>query len=206
MYALVSDFDGTVTTFDMAHSIIEHFVEPSVIKKLATAEHEDGKVWMSRHMKKIKASKEEFESYVLKMAKPRGGLLETAKKAFENNIPLEIVSGGVDIYIKPFLAKMGLSGFPLYCANGKFTSGGIKLDFTLFAGIKLADFKAMRVRHYKALGYKTIYCGDGNSDYKAALEADIVFAAGNLLSKCRRKKIKANELVNFKDVFQIIGV
>ncbi|MDR0292052.1 MAG: HAD-IB family phosphatase, partial [Elusimicrobium sp.] len=147
----------------------------------------------------------EFDGFVADTAAPRAGLLPMIKKCFEKNIPVEIVSGGVDIYIKPFLLRHGIEGIPIFCANGVFTPEGIKVEYPLLDGIKLEDFKAMRVRRFKEQGYTTVYCGDGMTDLPAALAADIPFACSHLLEYCRKKKITVNELKTFKTVENILA-
>ncbi|MGB2578815.1 HAD superfamily phosphoserine phosphatase-like hydrolase [Elusimicrobium simillimum] len=204
MYAIITDFDGTITTFDMAHRIVEHYSGAPAPNPYADGVKEDGKEWMSRQMKSVKVSQEDFENFVLSTAAPREGLLDLVKACFECNVPIEIVSGGVDLYIKPFLLKQAIAGLPLFCAKGTFTSEGIELDFEDFNGLDLEDFKAAHVIKFKELGYTVIFCGDGHTDIRAAAAADIVFAAGHLLEKCRQQDIPARELLSFKEVENII--
>ncbi|MCL2888032.1 MAG: HAD-IB family phosphatase [Elusimicrobia bacterium] len=205
MYALITDFDGTVTTFDVSHAIMRHFHADQIIGEPVHADDDDAKAWMRRHMGALRVTKKEFDNFVADTAVARDGLLPMLKKCFEKNIPVEIVSGGVDIYIKPFLLRHRIEGIPIFCANGTFTPEGIKVDYPLLDEVKLEDFKAMRVRRFKEQGYTTIYCGDGMTDLPAVLAADIPFACSHLLEYCRKKNIKVNELKTFKTVEEIIG-
>ncbi|WP_428898156.1 Haloacid Dehalogenase superfamily [Parelusimicrobium proximum] len=203
-YAVITDFDGTVTQKDVAHLLVDHYhvhghdVEP---------EHKDddsAKNWMRSYMGGLKISKEEFDNFVLTKAHPRDGLLELIQTCFAKGIPFEIVSGGLDIYILPFLEHYKITGIPVYSANAFFTDDGIKVDYPLIENYSLEEFKAMRVNHYKNLGYTTIFSGDGLTDYMAAATAGTAFATGALLKKCRANNIAARELVTFKEMTDII--
>lgn len=203
-YAIITDFDGTLTQIDVAHLLVAHFRADGVSCEPVHKHDDAAKAWMRRYMGSIKASKEEFEAFVLSAARPRAGMMDMLHTAFERNVPVEIVSGGLDIYINPFLAAHGISGLPVYSANAQFTPEGIKVDYPLLENFLLADFKAARVKHYKAQGYTTIFCGDGMTDLTAAKEADILFARDLLLDECVRQKIPAQELISFNDVIEII--
>ena len=205
MYALITDFDGTVTTFDISHAIMRHFHAAKFEGEPAHADDDDAKSWMRRHMGALRVTKKEFDDFVADTAVARDGLLPMLQKCFEKNIPVEIVSGGVDIYIKPFLLRNRIEGIPIFCANGVFTPDGIKVEYPLLDGIKLEDFKASRVRRFKEQGYTTIFCGDGMTDLPAVLAADIPFACSHLLEYCKKKKIAVNELKSFDAVRKIIG-
>lgn len=203
-YAIVTDFDGTLTEKDMAHLLAEHFKVDGISAQKVHAHDDAAKVWMRSYMGAIKASREEFEGFVLSAAQPRAGLLEMFSAAFEKNVPIEIVSGGLDIYIYPALEKFGIRGVPVYCADAEFTPQGITVEYPFLENFLLADFKAARVKHFKNQGYTTIYCGDGMTDMAAAREADILFARDILLDECVRQKIAVNELADFKEVAEII--
>ena len=204
MYALVTDFDGTVTTFDIAHAIMRRFHAERLPDDPVHEDDEDAKSWMRRHMGALKVTKKEFDDFVASTAEARAGLVPLLQKCFEKNIPVEIVSGGVDIYIKPFLLRNKIEGIPIFCAEGAFTPRGITVDYPLLDGIKLEDFKASRVLRFKERGYTTIYCGDGMTDVPAVLAADIPFATSHLLEFCKKKNIKVNELRTFKAVERVL--
>ena len=205
MYALVTDFDGTVTTFDMAHAIVNHFHAEKLAGDPAFADDEDAKTWMRRHMGALRVTKKEFDDFAAGTAVARRGLLPMIQTCFKKNIPVEIVSGGVDIYIKPFLLRHKIEGIPVFCADGVFTPDGIQVEYPLLDGIKLEDFKAMRVRRFQEKGYKVIYCGDGMTDVPAVKAADIAFAAHPLFDYCKQEKIKVRELKTFNAVKKILG-
>ncbi len=203
-YAIISDFDGTLTQKDVAHLLVDHFKVDGIVCQPNHVHDDDAKHWMRCYMGAIKASQEEFECYVKRAALAREGLVEMIQLAFEKNIPFEIVSGGLDIYINPVLKKYNISGIPVYAANAEFTPGGISVEYPLLENFTLADFKASRVKHFKAQDYTTIFCGDGLTDFEAAKAADIVFAREHLLAACVRENIAVNELVTFREIIEII--
>lgn len=203
-YAVITDFDGTVTMRDMAHVLVEHYKVNDVIREPEHATDEDAKTWMRNHIGAIKAGKEEFENFIKTNAVPREGFARFVSFCQAGNIPLEITSGGVDVYINPVLEKMAVSGVTLYSASGKFIEGGIEIDFPLLKDYSLDDFKASRVRFYKEKGYKTIYCGDGRSDYKAAVTADIAFARENLAALMDQQGKPYKPLTTYTEIQKIL--
>ncbi|WP_424245877.1 2-hydroxy-3-keto-5-methylthiopentenyl-1-phosphate phosphatase [Elusimicrobium posterum] len=204
-YALITDFDGTITMRDMAHVLIEHYKVNGITCEPDHECDDDAKVWMRCHIGAIQAPQNEFEHFVKTTAVARHGFKDVADFCLSNNIPLEITSGGVDIYIKPVLETIDVKDIPVYSANGRFKEGGgIEINYPLLENFLLADFKAHRVKHYKKQGYTTIYCGDGMTDYKAALEADIAFATANLLDAMRKEGREVKELSSYKEVEKIL--
>lgn len=203
-YAIVTDFDGTLTTKDIAHEICLHYkitTKDKIQKSYRT--DDDAKNWMISHFAQIKTSKKDFEHFILNIAKPRKFLKRLKRFCRDTKIPFEIVSGGVDIYIKPILKNMGFEDTKTYCANGHF-GNGIEVSYPLLKGFLLDEFKASRVQHYKDLGYTTIFSGDGITDFKAAKKADIVFACESLEEMCREKHVKYHRLEDFEKILEIV--
>jgi 2-hydroxy-3-keto-5-methylthiopentenyl-1-phosphate phosphatase len=204
-YAIITDFDGTVTTRDIgntlalrAGSITLQGIEEDY------KQNKDAKEWMAYHFGRMNFSKEEFEELVLSFAKIRPGFDELAGYAKQNAIPFEIASGGLDIYISPVLKRGNIKDIIVYSMRGVFDGRKIKVDFPHFADLTLEDFKKSRVDFYKQKGYKVIFAGDGPSDFPAAKSAGIVFAADKLAKLCKTNKIKFFELKDFKPVLEIL--
>lgn len=204
-YAIVTDFDGTVTKLDIGNAISIHLgsttqeqIEQDYIDNV------DQKEWMKKQFGNIKMNREEFESLVLSYAEVKEGFEELAAYSKEHNIPFEIASGGLDLYINPVLKKTNTGHLPVYSAVGVYTENGILLDFPYSNNITLDDFKASRVELYKQQGYTVIFLGDGISDFKAAQKADIVFAVDYLEGLCKQHNVQYYEFKNFNTALKIV--
>lgn len=205
-FAIITDFDGTITTRDIGNALCFHFgtmkKDSPLVKDYDTKE--DPSIWFNKFFGPIKANQQEFESIILSYAIVKKGFEELAKFAQANKIPFEIVSGGLDIYIKPILKKHNLSEMPIYCVRGNLTPKGIKVDFPDYPTTPLDDFKAQRVKYYKNKGYTTIFLGDGLVDLEAAKEADILFATDYLAELCDKNNIPYKEFKDFTKVLKIV--
>lgn len=200
--ALVTDFDGTITTRDVGDFLLLYF-------KLATfQEIEDSyrlgikiEEWMKTYFSRMnKIKKEDVKKAVRENIKIRDGFKEVVEFLKKHNMPAEVVSGGVDLYIEEVFSiyNIDLKGF-----YGKFNDGKISFDF--LGSDTLSDFKAYRVDYYKNLGYKTIFCGDAVNDYKAAKKADIAFAALRLKEILKKENYPFKELNNFKELNEVLN-
>lgn len=204
-YAIITDFDGTVTTCDIGNALCLHFGTTTPEKiDAAHARRDDSRSWMIRHFGQVKTDKEEFEKIIFSYAVIKKGFNELASYAREHNIPFEIASGGLDIYINPILKKNNVAPIPVYSVQGKFTADGIMVNFPYYENMTLEHFKESRVKYYKAQGYTTIFLGDGPSDFEAAVAADIVFATSLLEKILREKNIPFHEFNDFETTLKII--
>ncbi|MGC8728344.1 MAG: HAD-IB family phosphatase [Elusimicrobiales bacterium] len=200
--ALVTDFDGTITTRDVGDFLLLYF-------KLATLEEiEDSyrlgikiEEWMKTYFSRMnKIKKEDVKKAVRENIKIREGFKEAVESLKKHNMPVEVVSGGVDLYIEEVFSIYGIDLKGFY---GKFNDGKISFDF--LGSDTLSDFKAYRVDYYKNLGYKTIFCGDAVNDYKAAKKADIAFAALRLKEILKKENYPFKELDDFKELKELIN-
>lgn len=198
--AVVSDFDGTLTKRDVGDMLLLEF------SKVTQKEIEDSyamgvnvEQWMKIYFSRMKdVSQTDVERFINEKVYARDGLVEAMDFFSRNSIPFEIVSGGVDLYIEPFLKKYGIKAFGFY---GKFNNGDIRYDF--LNGMTLAQFKASRVINYRELGYTVVFLGDSQNDYQAAVAADVRFAT------LRLEKILSDEKKEFfpyQDFYKVIKI
>ena len=203
-WAVVTDFDGTVTLKDVGDKVLRHF--KAATKKeieLSYAPQVKMEEWMKKYFRPGAASKKEIEAYVLSSTRLRGGFKEFRAFCAREGVPLEIASGGVDLYIDCLLKEWRLKIKSFY-GRARFTSGGVRVSFPCLKGATLDAFKAARVRHYQRLGYSVAFCGDGTSDLKAARSADAVFATKRLRRYCLEEGVRNRQLKNFLSVRDFI--
>lgn len=196
-WAAISDFDGTITLRDVGDHLLLHYgysdektIEASYSLKVRVED------FMRKAFSGARLSEETIAEFVMKNVKARPGFAAFARFCAASGIYFEIVSGGIDLYSRPFLAKHGVSA-PGFFGTARVTEKGIKINYPFLRRTDLSAFKAARVKRLKREGYRVLFCGDGPNDLKAAREADKVFAAGRLLKLCREHGIKASPLTNF---------
>lgn len=203
-WAVVSDFDGTLTLEDVGDAILMEFgvfTAADIARSYAPGQSVEG--WMRRGFARLRASRAEIEAFVLGAAEPRRGLPAFSRFCADRRVPFDIVSGGADIYGRPLLKDWGvkaLSSFGRTRRNGRYWD----VRYEDLAGRTLPAFKAGRVKHYRGRGFAVLFCGDAPSDLRAAGLADKVYAAGRLRGLCRAKGIKFSPLRDLRDAADFI--
>jgi 2-hydroxy-3-keto-5-methylthiopentenyl-1-phosphate phosphatase len=196
-WAAVSDFDGTITLRDVGDHLLLHYgfadrktIEESYSLKVRVED------FMKRAFSGAKLSEELIAGFVRKRVKARKGFREFILFCGEAGIPLEIASGGVDLYADPFFKKHDVK-VKSFFGRARVTASGIKITYPFLKRTDLSTFKASRVARLKRAGHRVVFFGDGPNDFKAAGIADKVYAAGRLLKLCRERGIPASPLVDF---------
>ncbi|KAK3836210.1 MAG: HAD-like domain-containing protein [Linnemannia gamsii] len=127
----------------------------------------------------------------------------------ENQIPITIVSLGIQPLIEELLNRyLGVDHGIIVRANGLTTrpDGAWKVVWRDSSPFGLEKGRALREARAKDLKNPTtdkiLWCGDGSSDFPAALTSDIVFARQNtsLEKLCRANSITHQAFVTFATV------
>lgn len=110
-----------------------------------------------------------------------------------------VVSSGLRQLIGPALERAGVD-VPVFANDVVFDEGGWKLEF--IDDSANGHDKAARVRAARAEGARTVYVGDGLSDFEAAVEADVRFAKANraLERYCRERGIACTSFASFAEI------
>lgn len=207
---ILTDFDGTITKQDVCYLLLDKFAKfhwqetdrQWVDGRLSTEEA------YKKLLKSIDITKNEFDGFIetVEIDKKFKDFFKVCKK---NNVRVEIVSDGLDYYIKKILEREGLAEIPFY--SNKLTFKGdkwiLKFNKESHKYCPRKDnpcgfCKRMVVEARKNEGYKIIFIGDGPSDRCPATEADIVFAKGFLKNFCIENKILFYEFADFRDVIR----
>jgi len=206
--AVVTDFDGTVTSFDVGDHAALKFGLASRAEVLAS--YNEG-ASVSKWMKKVYGRKgvpgpSAIAAFVRREAKPRRGFLAMASFCRRNSIPLEIASGGLDVYITPLLSAWRLTRqIKLSCGRAIYKNGVYSVRYPFSDTHTLDKHKQKAVLRLQKKGYRVVFCGDGTSDYSAASSADFVFARYKLYQHCRQKGVKAHSLRDFDGVLRLLS-
>ncbi len=204
---LQCDFDGTITAQDVAFLILDKYAEGDW--RQVHDEYRRAKIPVGEFNRRVfamvRAGKEELTRYVRKHAQLRAGLPELVQVCREKDFRFVIVSNGLDFYIETILKDWGLGDVEFHAAETCFDPRGLKVRYVGPNGDELEDaFKEAYTRLFLSQGYRTIYVGDGYSDFVAANLAHHVFAIGNLLERCQRVNRACAAFSDLRDIAESI--
>jgi len=151
----------------------------------------------------IKEPEERLQVFVRQHIELRPGFIEFVRHCQESAIPFAIVSSGLDFYIKPVLAEIGMPNLELHCGQTSFSRDGIDVSYYDPEGnITNNGFKKKYLTWLKKRGKNIIYLGDGLSDLEAARQADYVFATGHLERLLNAEAVACSAFSDFYDLLR----
>jgi len=206
--AVLSDFDGTITQVDVAEAILDEFA-PSQwreIEELYRARKIGTRESMARQFALVRAGEEELLQFVDHTAVIDETFREFVKFCKAQGLVLEIVSEGLDFYVRHLLRKWDIR-VPVRTNHAIFEAGHVRIDYPWAdATCRLCGTcKLLRLFELRTAGYRTAYIGDGHSDLCPAIEADLVFAKSNLADLCRTEEVDFIPFERFSDVQRGLG-
>lgn len=199
-----SDFDGTISAKDVGASLFNYFSDRrnSGTVKLWIEQRITSRECLWRECHYIKAGKDDMIA-ALNRIDIKAGFADFVTLLSARNIPLHIVSDGLDFYIDAFLSKAGFTGLDIHSNRAHFVNGSLYPSFPYFAsGCGFCGTcKGERVKSLRQGGELTIYIGDGFSDRCAVGVADVLFARDDLARLAQEKSV---DWVGFADFYDII--
>ena len=215
--AVLCDFDDTTAVENVAQLLLEHFGENATRQELRRQAHENTisfKQYQECAFRSINASKEAMQAVVKAETNLRPYFKELWRYCQAREIPMAIVTVGLDFYVDALLEREGLEDVPRYAVKTTFTPGGIDYGYTYpwngspdpSRGLCLqwGNCKCRVLEEYREKGHMIIYVGDGSSDFCPASIADMVFARGQLTQLCEESGVAYTELKDFQGV--ILGL
>ena len=194
--ATLLDFDGTLVVPDLGELLLDAFASPEW-RREADLWHSGAitfKELNEREFAYLPAGKRrEMVRFALDNVKLRQGAHELVRFCQTRGIPIEIVSGGLDFYIRPVLEKFGMDNIPVFCLKHAEFSQGERIVPTYPEWVAVCEItgacKCARAWHFQAEGYQLVFVGDGNSDRCVARQADVVYACRSLARYCQEQDI-----------------
>lgn len=206
------DFDGTITNQDNLIAIMKEFDPPgwNPIKEDILAQRISIREGVAEMFSLLPSSKkEEIILFALDQAQIREGFADFVAYTKKQDIPLYIVSGGIDFFVHPLLEPFGpFAG--IYCNKANFESETIKIEFPHACDSDCTSkgcgcCKPSIIRELLEDGAPSIVIGDSITDLEAAKQADLVIARDFLIEKCEELDIPYEPFENFHDVTNIIN-
>ena len=207
------DFDGTITNTDNIISIMEKFAPPEYlpIKENILGQRQSIRDGVAEMFALLPVTlKDQIISYLLEQAQIRDGFAEFVSYTKKHNIPLYIVSGGIDFFVNPMLETFGpFTG--VYCNESDFSGETIQIRYPhvrdeLCTSQGCGCCKPSIIRQLQPNNSLNVVIGDSITDLEAAKLADLVIARDFLIEKCKELSIPYEPFENFQDVMNIIDV
>jgi 2-hydroxy-3-keto-5-methylthiopentenyl-1-phosphate phosphatase len=211
LYRIFVDFDGTITQEDVGDCIFERFLPPELLNRGwhrdIIEEWKAGRIssreCLQRECSHVVVTKEALD-LELDTKKLIPGFIHLTDYCRGKNVPLTILSDGLDYYIEFILAKYGVDEIPYYSNHMYFDNPALGVDFPYAdrgCG-RCGNCKRWHIQSERKEGETVVYIGDGYSDRYAVRSADIVFAHRSLAEYCGRTGIS---YIPFTDFFGVIA-
>lgn len=204
------DFDGTITNSDNIIAIMKEFapVEWDSIKNQVLSQEISIKNGVGRMFELLPSNKkEEITDYIVKHAEIRDGFKEFVTYTKEEEIPLYIVSGGIDFFVEPLLQGL-VSKEKIYCNGSDFSGERIAIQWPHPCdGECINDCGCCKPSIIRKIAEEDTYkivIGDSITDLEAAKMADQVIARDFLVEKCNEHSIPFSTFDTFFDVINSI--
>lgn len=203
---LVSDFDGTITKIDTLSKFLEDYAEPKWLD--IENDWRDGKFGSQECLTKQFALVPDLTPNLidkfLNTMDIDDGFVPFSKKLKKKNIPIVILSDGLDYFINSILEKNGLDFINVITNHAYFNDNGrFIIEFPNDSSKCTNDAgtcKCKVVRNLKKMYRRVIYVGDGASDFCVSKEPDIVFAKAGLAEYCRNNNIDYIAYKTYNDI------
>lgn len=206
-FAFATDFDGTVTEKDVAALLLREFAD----EKWLDVERDfmDRKISCRQALKLefefLSGSKDQLIEYVDSHARIDRNFKPFLSICERRDIPVRIVSEGLDFYIKYLLRKHKID-VEFFTNKAHFENGGIRITFPNSSDEckDCGTCKLELLKDWKDEGRSIIYAGDGVSDICPAEASDVVFAKGTLLAHFKKNGLEHFEFNGFGDIISEI--
>ncbi|WP_203363678.1 2-hydroxy-3-keto-5-methylthiopentenyl-1-phosphate phosphatase [Bacillus sp. REN10] len=205
------DFDGTVTKKDNIASIMERFAPPEweELKDAVLAQELSIQEGVGQMFALLSPSlRQDIVSFVLETAEFREGFSDFVQYAKQQDIPLYIVSGGINFFVKPLLESFNsIAG--VYCNEADFSGDTIQIQWPHLCDEQCSNqhcgcCKPTIIRQLSNADTHAIVIGDSVTDLQAAKIADTVIARDYLSKKCAELLIPFQPFETFYDCIDVL--
>lgn len=209
--AIFCDFDGTISRRDVGYNMFHHFSggkNDSLLpawKSLQMTSRE----CLSAEAAMVRASREEILAYI-EPFEIDPGFAAFERQCRRQDVPLIVVSDGLDFYIKAILGRHGLAHLQVMCNTGVLNGHGIQIQFPWDnrSCMRCGNCKGERMAEYRVTNQdhppRLVFVGDGYSDICAIAQADLLLAKKDLARHCAERQIEHIPFADFHEVADIL--
>jgi 2,3-diketo-5-methylthio-1-phosphopentane phosphatase len=201
---IICDFDGTITQQDTTDRVLEALADPAwrELEARWVAAEITASDCMRQQIALIRGGQEELDA-VLDGATLDSGFRDFVVWAEHRDLPVAVVSDGVDYFITRILARHGLAHLPVIANRLVGNPGAWRLEqpwtrtgCAAGSGVCKCDVTGP----WTGDRPNTIYVGDGRSDFCVSGRADLLFAKGALAEYAEARGQAFLPFATFHDV------
>lgn len=199
--SVLVDFDGTACLHDAAEHLLDEFGDPSwPIYDEAWERGEMGAVEGLRlQAGMLHADTDTMLAYSLSHCPVDPTFAPFVTRCGEEGVPVTLVSDGFGFYIRPLLARVGLTDVPVITNDWVDGEMEFRNGHPDCVGCGTCKMRAV----LEAPG-PVAFVGEGLSDRFGALYADVVFAKDALVGFCRGAGVPFRPWTTFDDVWDAL--
>ena len=200
--AVLTDFDDTAAAQNVAEMLLNRFGDPGW--RDVRQRFRDGQINLKEYQeitfRSIRADRATMQTYVKEHATLRPYFRELWGFCQANDIPMAVVSQGLDFYIEALLERAGISRVPIYAVDTEFQAGNISYHYNhAYPGKESqGNSKGFVVESFQKRGCYVFFAGDGHSDLEAARIADVTCAHRTLATSCDEENIPYQPFEDFR--------
>lgn len=203
---IFADFDGTIVHKDVGYSLFHHFSggrNESLIPDWK-AGRLSSRECLLKEAEMVSVTAEAVDAFLRQFTLDIG-FADFEAACREQDIPLIILSDGLDLYIRNILGKYSLDHLPVFCNHARIIGRRLEIEFPRQSEYctRCGNCKGERIREYRGSHESpvtAVFVGDGMSDTCGVQEADLVFAKKDLARYCDQEQIGYTEYQTFSDV------
>jgi len=208
-WTILCDFDGTISVEDVIDSLLDRYGRPGweALERDWRAGLLGSRACMGGQVALLDMSAEELDAELANVRIDHAFPAFVAR-ARELDVPVHIVSDGLDYAIHRILRRHGLDDLPV--AANHLAPGTPPQRWSFSSpfqaeGCGSGTCKCACVERSRASnGRKTLLIGDGASDFCAADRVDYVFAKHRLIEHCRAAGIPYMPITGFEDALALL--
>ncbi|WP_304165567.1 MtnX-like HAD-IB family phosphatase [Phenylobacterium aquaticum] len=198
------DFDGTISVADSTDHVLRRLAAPAweALEEDWVAGRIDAATCMRGQVALIGGSDAELDA-VLDEVRLDPGFADFAAWCAQAEVPLTIVSDGVDRFIQAILTREGLAHLPVISNRLVGAAGGRGLEQPYRregCGAGSGVCKCEATSRLTTPHQPVIYIGDGRSDFCVSGRADILFAKASLAEYAAGRARPYHSFRTFHDI------
>jgi HAD superfamily phosphoserine phosphatase-like hydrolase len=203
--AVFSDFDGTIAHPDTLNFLAERFggteFRREVERKIASGEVtlRDG---IQQEVAQIQGTLDDVVQFLREHVEIDPAFPAFSQWCLNEKIPVTVLSAGMKEVIESLLRPFNLDQVRILANSLQIENGKWSLRFV--DETPWGHDKGSALRQAKADGFRTVFLGDGLSDRRGALEADLVFAKAGLARFCAEQNLPFKAFNNFSEVQEVL--
>lgn len=207
-WTILCDFDGTVSVEDVIDSLLSEYGRPGwqALEDDWRAGRIGSRQCMKGQVELLDLNKLTLDAH-LDAVRIDHGFTEFVRHAKAADVPLSIVSDGLDYAIQRILGRHGLHDLPISAnhlvelGSGRWTLESPLQSPGCSSGTCKCKFAETGERDPS---HRVLLIGDGASDFCVANFVDFVFAKNRLVEHCRSAGIPYAAITCFEDAIELL--